>query len=429
MRKIYLTGIFALFTVGCRPGLEIPIPDPGVLDLASYIAVGDGYTAGISDALISDSSFISGWHPESQQYSYPALIARQFSLTGADRFSQPSLSENGTGRLFIESVSEPLCEFEESSPVVLLQPGEIDWELSGSLIIPDNLGMPGLSVSELSTTFNEVSSPAWPLLGGKDLQSYTGLIRESKPKFFSLFMGLEEYISFALSSSQSSLPGKMESIEQLSGLLEALVEIPGSRGLVANMPDATAFPYFTRLGNQFISVENCKGTSSPIFITSSDGKVSEADSDDRILMPARPYLGTEFNGAGPFGLVDSNPVPERWVMDQDEVQSFRASIRDYNAILDSLVRDINLNSGYQKVAIVDLFSAFQELETGIIEDGIALTTEYLSGGIFSLDGLYLTSRGNAWLANEFINTINQVSAFGARIPPLDITSFQGVRYP
>ena len=429
MRKIYLSGIIIISLFSCRPGLDIPAPDPGVLNLVSFVSVGDGYTAGLANVQIGDSSTYSGWHPESQQYSFPALLFEQFSLTGSGIFSQPSLPSGGSGRLYIESVTEPICEFEESTPVIWLEEGNLDWESDKNVSIPDNLGMPGLQISDASISFAQQRSPAWALLGANENQNYTGLIREARPQFFSLFLGLEQYLSFAIDGQNFSLPSRSDIIQNLAGMLDNLTEIPGSRGLVANLPDATTFPYFTRIQEQFINVENCRGTASPIYITNSNGDVSQAAEGERILLPARPYLGTEYNGNGPFGLVTTNPVPARWVLDHEELDLIRASVEDYNSIVDSLVRDINLNSGYQKVAIVDLFSAFRELENGIVEDGINLSTEYLSGEIFSLDGLFLTPRGNAWMANVFIETINQVSAFGASIPPLDITAYQGIRYP
>lgn len=429
MRKIYLSGFLLLTLFSCKPGLEIPAPDPGILNLTSFVSVGDGYTAGLSDVQIGDSTAFTGWHPEGQRYSFPSLLSDQFSLAGDISFSQPSLPITGSGRLYVESVAEPICEFEESTPVIWMEKGEIDWNTDKNVLIPDNLGMPGLKISDATLPFSQLESPTWSMLGATGLQTYSGLIREPRPQFFSLFMGLEQYVMHALDGQDIPLPTRAEIVENLGEILDRLTEIPGSHGLIANLPDATTFPYFTRIREQFINIENCKGTATPIYITNSDGAISEAVEGDRILLPARPYLGTEYNGDGPFGLVNTNPVPEQWVLDRAELSTIRASVLDYNVIVDSLVNDINITSGYEKVAVVDLYSAFRDLESGIIEDGIVLSTEYLTGGIFSLDGLFLTPRGNAWLANVFIETINQVTTFGASIPPLDITSYQAIRYP
>jgi hypothetical protein len=44
-----------------------------------------------------------------------------------------------------------------------------------------------------------------------------------------------------------------------------------------------------------------------------------------------------------------------------------------------------------------------------------------------LDGVHLTPRGNAMLANEFIKAINL--KYGSTIPQLDVTKYGGVVFP
>ena len=63
----------------------------------------------------------------------------------------------------------------------------------------------------------------------------------------------------------------------------------------------------------------------------------------------------------------------------------------------------------------------------MIEDGIPLSSNYISGGIFSLDGVHLTPRGYAIVANEFIKAIN--SKYGSNIPLTNITNYTGVKLP
>lgn len=429
MRNIHLSGIILLLVFGCRPSLQTPTPDSGVLSLASYTAIGDGYSAGLADAILSDTTRVSGWHPESQFNSFPALLARQFSLTGIMTFTQPLLPSSGSGRLYIESVSNPTCLFEKSTPVLLAEPGNINWNADNNASIPHNLAIPGLDISDLNIPFSQISTPAWPMLGGLASQSYLELIRESPPGFFSIFLGLDQYIALAKSGDSSPDFTRHDLIDHISLLLKSLTQSSGAKGIIATLPDATSFPYFTRIGNRFLNIENCRGTASPIYITNANGQITMANSEDRILMPVRSLLGTQHNGDGSFGLVSTNPVPAEWVLDEVEVNGIRSSILEYNTVIDSLAEAVNQSTGVQKIAVVDLYAAFQELESGIMEDGIQLSTEYLSGEIFSLDGLYLTARGNAWLANEFISTINSIPDFNASIPPLDITRFQGIKYP
>jgi hypothetical protein len=60
-------------------------------------------------------------------------------------------------------------------------------------------------------------------------------------------------------------------------------------------------------------------------------------------------------------------------------------------------------------------------------NGIGMNTQYVSGGIFSLDGINLTPRGNALLANEIIKSIN--SKYGSTIPQVDATKYRSIIFP
>lgn len=430
MKLFYLIGVSMLMLSGCRPSLEVPEPSAGVLALGQYLAIGDGYTAGLSNVKINDSLGNTGWYKEAQSYSFPSLLAAQFSLVTDYPFSQPPLSSAGSGHLFVESMSEPICDFEESTPVIWFEAADPSWDQVSVSAIPDNLGLPGLTIRSVNEPVYTNETPEWKLLGGNDQQTYRGLLAQARPGFFSMFLGLENILSFAISGGENNvwLP-RPEVAVHLGTLLETALAVPGSYGVIANLPDPTSFPYFTKIQNQFQNIENCKESSLPIYITSQSGNVSTAKRTDRILLPAGSLLGTEFIGNGPFGLVSSNPVPSRWVMDEEDLFELRSQVAILNSVVDSLVNDINTSAGFQRLAIVDLNTSFEMLEEGILEDGLTLSNEYLSGGIFSLDGLYLTPRGNAWLANQFISTINQASAFGAKIPPLNITSFPSIRYP
>lgn len=430
MKLFYLVGVSLLVLSSCRPSLEVPEPSSGVLALGQYVAIGDGYTAGISNVRINDSLGNTGWHQQAQKYSFPALLAEQFSLATDYPFTQPPLSPEGSGHLFIESMSEPICDFEESTPVIWFKEADPSWDQAAASSIPDNIGFPSLAIHSVNEPILTSETPQWKLLGGNDQQTYRGLVSQARPGFFSLFLGLEDVLSFAVSGGENDswLP-QNEVAFQLGKLLETALAVPGSYGVIANLPDPTNFPYFTKIQNQFQNIEDCKESSLPIFITQKTGSISTAKNTDRILLPAGSLLGTDFIGNGPFGLVSTNPVPSRWVMDEGDLFELRSQVQMLNSVIDSLVAQINLSAGFQRLAIVDLNTSFESLEKGILEDGLTLSTEYLSGGVFSLDGLYLTPRGNAWLANQFISTINQVSAFGAKIPPLNITSFPGIRYP
>ena len=55
--------------------------------------------------------------------------------------------------------------------------------------------------------------------------------------------------------------------------------------------------------------------------------------------------------------------------------------------------------------------------------GVALTSAFLTGGIFSYDGIHLTDLGYAILANEWIALINRR---GGSLPPVNLGPYFGL---
>jgi lysophospholipase L1-like esterase len=65
--------------------------------------------------------------------------------------------------------------------------------------------------------------------------------------------------------------------------------------------------------------------------------------------------------------------------------------------------------------------------TGFTYNGIKYTTQYISGGTFSLDGIHPTQRGYALLANKIITTINE--HYGSTMPQTDANKYHGINFP
>jgi hypothetical protein len=59
---------------------------------------------------------------------------------------------------------------------------------------------------------------------------------------------------------------------------------------------------------------------------------------------------------------------------------------------------------------------------GYLVGGIRLTADYLTGGLYSYDGIHPTDLGYAVIANEFIRVINQN---GGSVEPVDLGAATG----
>jgi hypothetical protein len=74
--------------------------------------------------------------------------------------------------------------------------------------------------------------------------------------------------------------------------------------------------------------------------------------------------------------------------------------------------------------VVDLFTLLKTTsEGGISVGGVTLTSAYLTGGVFSYDGIHPTDLGYALTANEWIRVINQS---GGQLPLVDLGPYMGV---
>ncbi len=87
----------------------------------------------------------------------------------------------------------------------------------------------------------------------------------------------------------------------------------------------------------------------------------------------------------------------------------------------------NIAAGNPNVALVDLNSVLTEAATtGIAFDDFTLTTNLVTGGLVSLDGIHLTGKGYALMANKFLEALD--ASFGTNFIASG-TMAKAVNYP
>lgn len=81
------------------------------------------------------------------------------------------------------------------------------------------------------------------------------------------------------------------------------------------------------------------------------------------------------------------------------------------------------------LAFVDANAKMTELSetSGIQYDAVKYSAKFITGGTFSLDGVHLTGRGYALIANEFIREINKT--YKSTLPMVNVNSYSGVKFP
>jgi hypothetical protein len=114
------------------------------------------------------------------------------------------------------------------------------------------------------------------------------------------------------------------------------------------------------------------------------------------------------------------PIPSQYVLTDSEILSIQSAVASYNVKIKSLAESRGL-------AYVDVNNFMALVKKGISYNGVTVNATFASGGAFSLDGVHLTPRGNALLANEFIKAIN--TTYGSSIPQVNVSKYEGVVFP
>ena len=108
------------------------------------------------------------------------------------------------------------------------------------------------------------------------------------------------------------------------------------------------------------------------------------------------------------------------MLTEKEVAKVSTATTAYNTALRSIATSKGL-------AFVDANSKMKELQSGIQWDGVKYTAKFVTGGAFSLDGVHLTGRGYAIIANEFIKAIN--AKYKSTLPQVEPNAYSGVTFP
>lgn len=162
----------------------------------------------------------------------------------------------------------------------------------------------------------------------------------------------------------------------------------------------------------------------PAEIANLFGQLRQANSNDLMTLTSSGVIGTpvgqlEFMGMQ-IPLINGLTVPlaDQFVLTPQEQTAIAQAQTAYNATIEALATQNNL-------AFVDVNQVLQEVnEMGFAYNGGVLTSTFATGGAFSLDGVHLTPRGYALVANLAIEAINQ--KYNAVIPTVDIGYYRTI---
>ncbi|QDW23751.1 G-D-S-L family lipolytic protein [Pedobacter sp. KBS0701] len=429
MKKYILNSFVAaaiLFTAACKPEIETPAgTSAGQANFSKYIAVGNSLTSGYADG---------GLYLEGQKVAYPNLIAVKMSSVGGGAFTSPFFTEehsNGSGYISLTALVNGTPTLTPVIDKLAIRDAakHLD-KYSGEI---QNLGIPGMRVDLAFAPAFSAANPFFERLltdAQVGTTSYFQYVQTKNHTFFSLWLGNNDVLGYALNGAvtvatdpTTTLTDKVTFSSLYANFLNALTA-GGQKGIVGTIPDVTAVPYFNTVTVAALlnAAKAINPAAAAIYIQTGVGTVRPATAEDLIRLPfqSEGIFGKPNSSGIPYGLHPLNPIENKWVLDKDEVIKVKDYVTSYNSSIKSLATSKGL-------AIADTYAYFNQVKTGINVQGVGINASFITGGAFSLDGIHLTPRGNAVIANVFIDAIN--AKYGSTVPNIDITQYRGVKFP
>ena len=439
-----LIGTTVLIFSSCRPEVDPPMPQKGSIDVTKYVSIGNSITAGYADnALYYDAQIVS----------YPNLIAQQFKMIGAGNFIQPLVPATSAGIGFALNARYVLAPKTDCAGMTSLAP--VYSAVSGDLNIfgtsvaaqgPfNNMSVPGLkTTTTIYPGYGDYTRGVGnfnPFFTRMTTQPQSASILSDamvqNPTFFSLLIGNDDVMSYALAGAAADAITPSEgpigygfnaSLDLIANTLTA----GGAKGVIANIPHINSIPYFTTIpyNGLVLNETYAAGLSAAYaqlgisFSAGANGFIIEDETapaglrqikQEEMVLLSIPQDSLKCAGWGSL-----KPIPNKYVLTKKEIAQINEAVSAYNT-------KIKLVADAKGLAFADVNTFMNHARTGTIYNGIGMNAQYVSGGIFSLDGVHLTPIGNALLANEFIKVIN--SKYGSSIPQVDATKYKGVIFP
>ncbi len=370
-------------------------PDTGSADFTRYVALGDSLTAAIVSA---------GWLEKFQRNSYPALINRQ-AKGGDAGFQQPLMSAPG--------ITPPLALVNLVPPRFASAPG-LGVPINLNLPRPyDNLGIPGARAGDLLRKLTDGGGPFDLVLRGQGPALAQGLAL--RPTFVSLWIGNND--ALAAATSGRAIDGvtltTAAAFEADYRAIAAALDASGADLLFVNLPNVTAIPFVTTIPPVVVNPATSRPVlgpnGQPIPLLGPNGGPLAAN--DFVLLTASSLLAQGIGiprSLGGTGL----PLPDQVVLDATEAARIVARVQAFNAVIRQVATEVG-------AAFFDLNAFFEDVRTdGVHLAGITYNAAFLTGGVFSYDGVHATPFGYAYVANEMIDVINDF--FDAEIPKVSL---------
>jgi lysophospholipase L1-like esterase len=377
-----------------------PAQTTSTVNFGTYVAFGDSLTAGYMSSSLVETR---------QKNSFPAQIGRQAKLRD---FQQPLVGEPGIPPELVLVTLLP-------SPVIAPKATTPGVPKNLALATPyHNLGVPGATLSDFLLRTTDAGGFHDLILRGKGTAIAQGI--SLRPDFVTLWIGNNDVLAAAVRGSAvdgvTLTPAPV--FRQLYSQAVSTIKASTAAALIlaANLPDVTRIPFVTTVKPYVVNPT----TGQPVLVNGQTvpllGPTGPLPSNAYVTLAGSSLIAKGIGipiSAGGTG----QPLPGDVILDPSEVSIIQARVTDNNRAIQDICAAAS-------ITVVDVNALMTEFATtGRSYGGVSLTSDFLTGGIFSYDGVHPTEVGYGLVANEFIKAIR---AKGGTLEDIDIGALLGV---
>jgi lysophospholipase L1-like esterase len=400
----------------------------GSANFKTVVAIGDSYGAGF------ESNSLNEHH---SAFSWPAIVAKQLGIplctlgsSASDNcFAQPIVSYPGIGPELT------LMDISTYPPVIVNAPG------SGAPLNTtfgrafNNVSIPGANVAD---TFTVTGTDKPVTRGVQQLAQFIlrgpgteiDAVSSLKPTFILVWIGGNDFLGSATNGTTTGLTSVAAFTTAYGTMLDKLVAT-GAGMVVGTLPtNPVSVPFFktvpTVLINPATRTPVLGPTGQPITLV---GQIDAAPGVGQLQPGSLITLGASSLLAQGFGIPSAlkpildptnklplfgTPLPDAVILTPAAQTVLVQRIADYNTAIAAAATARN-------IPVADIKGLFDRFATGLNVGPFHLTSDFITGGIFSLDGVHLSDIGYTLFANEYIKAIN--SGYGTHVPLASVATF------
>lgn len=485
-----LPALALLGLAGCQTDIDAPGASAGTANFGRYIAVGNSLTGGTADGgvyregqLNSYPSILAQQFAQAGGGAFNQPLFAEAQANGSGYLRLAGFTAAGTP--ITASVTNNLA-IRAATPTIVYAKylGQVDNLGIDGIKLADiqtaNFGnvLPSRAYSDAN--FNAFFERITP---DGSSQTYfqrvkaevAGTVNVPAVTFFSCWLGNNDVLSYATGGGAvATRPITRTDTFALKAtrIINALTA-NGAKGIVTNIPDVAGLPFFATVGasaRATLAAANIPtaapfvyttGTLAPLQpntrVAATLGSIRSAGGSEPLLLTltAAPYVSLYGQPTGKywrdfyaqarpglplaipnlatflatlqvdttkaFGASTGNPFPSTLVLDATEQANVTAATTAFNNALQTAATSKGL-------AFFDANTFFRSLAAGpTVVGAVSNSTSFITGNLFSIDGVHPTPRGYALVANEMIKVIN--AQYGSTIQPVSPTNYRGVRFP